>query len=138
MRFAPAPSFAKGSGKQIQAVCQVCIVKSFSMHPEFPLQQGCYRSQRIWRRYGRLERLRGAGRLVTCQPACQPALLVMTTGLLPDHLPQLKCNCKKVCISFTSSIFMVYSACSRKAYQRQSFTLAQLNESHRKKPALIT
>ena len=30
----------KGSGKQIQAVCQVCIVKSFSTHPELPLQQG--------------------------------------------------------------------------------------------------
>jgi len=48
-----------------------------------------------------------------CQPA---ALLVVTTGLLPDPLPQLKCNCKKVCISFASSIFIVYSACSQKAY----------------------
>jgi hypothetical protein len=34
--------------------------------------------------------------------------------VLPDPLPQLKCNWKKVCINFTSSIFIAYSACSQK------------------------
>ena len=70
-----------------------------------------------------------------CQPA---ALLVVTTGLLPDPLPQLKCNCKEGLYKFC--IFYLYSLLCMllKSLLKTIITLAQLNESRCKKPAIIT